>query len=344
MTTPRVDAPVRRRAAWLFLPLLLALGGCKVNLGDDQTYSCTTLVDCGGGGFVCVFDTGTDIGRCCHKTGADTCLPAGVDAGCTSDVTKDHDNCGQCFHRCQPIENCVAGLCIPSTETSCSDGVDNDHNGKTDCADTACEGRDCGNGCTCVSEMKREVNCGDGVDNDGDGQTDCADSDCGSELCGNGCACDNGGKVEIDCADGHDNDSDGLTDCADPDCAGLGCHTAPATYTCTAALVCACNGGSASPEDGGDSCRDGIDNDCNGATDCADQGCDLVSCNPDGGPGCVCAGHKPTELACGDLLDNDGDGLIDCADFLDCPEPVNCTVVTDAGTRGGTCGTDHACH
>src|SRR5262249_20594490 len=70
-----------------------------------------------------------------------------------------------------------------------------------------------------------ESSCTDGIDNDGDGKIDCADSDCEPKLkllngifyCPNGCDCPEA------CADGIDNDRDGKTDCADPDCAGHGC-------------------------------------------------------------------------------------------------------------------------
>ena len=53
----------------------------------------------------------------------------------------------------------------------CDDGIDNDLNGKTDCADAACKGND-----ACA-----EV-CDDGVDNDFDDKVDCADDDCSATL------------------------------------------------------------------------------------------------------------------------------------------------------------------
>ncbi len=79
-----------------------------------------------------------------------------------------------------------------------------------------------------------------------------------------------------DCADGVDNDCDGLTDCDDPTgCAaamecqlvcGNGYCTSPDEDRCTCALDC----GSPSVDETGAECFDGIDNDCNGLTDCAD--------------------------------------------------------------------------
>ncbi|NNF99955.1 MAG: hypothetical protein HKM93_11300, partial [Desulfobacteraceae bacterium] len=58
-----------------------------------------------------------------------------------------------------------------TTETSCTDGIDNDGDGFTDCLDSDCDGIS-----TC--EFGAETSCADGIDNDGDGFTDCLDSDC----------------------------------------------------------------------------------------------------------------------------------------------------------------------
>jgi Zn-dependent metalloprotease len=94
----------------------------------------------------------------------------------------------------------------PSTETSCTDGIDNDGDGAVDCADSDCVGN-----AACVPTT--ETNCSDGVDNDSDGAIDCADSDCvGKPVCLP--------ATETSCTDGVDNDGDGAIDCADSDCAG----------------------------------------------------------------------------------------------------------------------------
>jgi len=56
---------------------------------------------------------------------------------------------------CSPADNCASSC----TSGSCCDGVDNDHDGKTDLQEEACA-------------------CSDGIDNDGDGFIDGADFDC----------------------------------------------------------------------------------------------------------------------------------------------------------------------
>jgi hypothetical protein len=95
------------------------------------------------------------------------------------------------------------------TETNCSDGLDNDSDGYTDCLDSNCDSFSelitCGVGvcsntgeltCSGGSEINtcqpglpaenQEVTCNDELDNDCDGFTDCADSDCtlGADCCG----------------------------------------------------------------------------------------------------------------------------------------------------------------
>jgi len=63
-------------------------------------------------------------------------------------------------------------------------------------------------------------------------------------------------------------------------------------------------------------CNDGLDNDCDGFTDCQDS-----DCTGDIGPGggaCL-----PESEACSDGYDNDGDGYVDCAD-AECLGTLEC--------------------
>ncbi len=233
-------------------------------------------------------------------------------------------------------------------EVNCNDGLDNDTDGKIDCADPDCNLQRCGDWCVCKALKKTEQNCTDGLDNDGDGEIDCADEDCGGAGCGDGgCNCFNGQKTETGCADAIDNDGDALTDCADPDCEGHLCQAAPSTFTCSGG-TCGCNDGGVVAETGVH-CRDRVDNDCNGLTDCQEIACDMLSCSPDGGPGCFCVGGTAKETDCADRKDNDNDGFTDCGDALpdgggDCPVGTACTYLNAGGqVKTGACAADHLC-
>ncbi|MBN1495010.1 hypothetical protein JW911_04755 [Candidatus Peregrinibacteria bacterium] len=193
-----------------------------------------------------------------------------------------------------------AGDAQPTTETICNDGVDNDNDGKTDCADFDCVNHTGPNGMIC--EYQTETRCADGHDNDADGLTDCADPNCNNQSCGNGCACVGGEKTEhaSGCSDGIDNDGDTLVDCDDPNCLGyvntIGGWACDAT---TPGVIIETN------------CVDGVDNDGDGNTDCDDADCD-------GNPAC------PQTEICNDGVDNNANAYIDCID-ADCKNALRCT-------------------
>jgi hypothetical protein len=107
-------------------------------------------------------------------------------------------------------------------ESNCTDKVDNDKDGKVDCADTDCAG----------NAACKETNCTDKADNDADGKIDCADADCSANA-----ACQTP-ATEVSCVDKVDNDKDGKTDCADTDCA----KDAACVKTCSAAFPMSCGG------------------------------------------------------------------------------------------------------
>ncbi|MBX7097312.1 MAG: hypothetical protein K1X89_06355 [Myxococcaceae bacterium] len=346
---------------WLLLAsaagALLVLATCKVNLGDDKVYSCATDADCAGGGFVCA----PAGGYCCKPSGDEVC--DGIDNDCDGrvdnrnvsetcngedddcdgtvdngfDLQSDSKNCGTCGHVCKAAELCAGGACELQKEADCSDGLDNDSNGKTDCLDPACDARSCGLSCVCGSLGKHEVACANGADDDGDMATDCADDDCLGKSCGAGCQCAAGGvKRETSCFDALDNDGDGKLDCGDTDCDGGACTQAPLFWTCSTG-GCKCNGGAQVAEAGPVRCSDDVDNDCNGVKDCAETSCDMQPCNADGG--CLCTSKKKKETACDNLLDDDGDGAADCAD-TDCPASTPC-LKPDGGT--GACSATKTC-
>jgi hypothetical protein len=187
-------------------------------------------------------------------------------------------------------------ICVPEPEI-CDDTIDNDCDNQVDCNDP-----DCNDDLVNCPNLIEFPFCFDGLDNDSDGFTDCADrTDCDgvTETCGLGvCAstgsqCNNGTLIEAICTPGDptepgteltcdnnlDDDCDGLTDTNDPDCMACSdymnkgdCNMdpncewqgSPKNGMCVDAVVCTPTG----PELG--NCNDGIDNDCNGMTDCAD--------------------------------------------------------------------------
>ena len=210
----------------------------------------------------------------------------------------------------------------------CSDGLDNDGDGKIDYPADA--------GCYDAADSSEAGGvCDDGLDNDGDGKIDYpADPGCrfGWWSSETGGECDDGIDNDLDgfkdypadpgcqngfgtenpqCLDGLDNDGDGETDY-------------PADVGCTSQY-----GSNEGPV-----CNDGIDNDGDGQIDFpADPGCqsatssteapvclDGVSNDSDGlidypaDPGCQSQFSSTEAPACNDGADNDADTFIDMAD------------------------------
>jgi hypothetical protein len=204
---------------------------------------------------------------------------------------------------------------------------------KTPCSDRdrdGCLPPPCGEDCndTVAAVGCRGEACSDGRDNDCDGAADCRDTDCGRDDDLDGCArvpcgkdCDDGepsvGCRKETCGDGADNDCNGAADCEDGACGRDadrdGCLAPPCGNDCNDTVeAVGCRD---------ELCKDGRDNDCDGATDCRDtscgrdddlDGCVRVPCGKD------CDDQDPlvgcaTEL-CDDGRDNDCNGAADCAD------------------------------
>ncbi len=148
------------------------------------------------------------------------------------------------------------------------------------------------------SALAQEQQCDNGIDDDGDTVYDCGDNDCASSP-----ACKPDGRPENSdqrCTDWIDNDGDGQLDCDDSDCFAVGIYACEGSYDTmkrlaktggTSTTATPANndipelGAGMSVEDligtGSDNdgerndvaCSDGVDNDDDGRTDCADFGC-----------------------------------------------------------------------
>jgi hypothetical protein len=218
---------------------------------------------------------------------------------------------------------------LPQTESRCDDGLDDDGDGRVDCADPDCAG-------FLVCQSDGVEICDNGLDDDEDGKTDCRDNDCaGASACTK--------SLDEDCANGVDDDNDGRVDCMDPDCAHCP-HCRPQDEIC--------DNGQDDDEDGKTDCED--EQDCRQHIACRPQNScchthDTPGCFDASIEACVCAQNSyccemkwddicvaqvtefgcgeclpQTETACGNGIDDDGDGLLDCLDS-DCSQAASCS-------------------
>ncbi|MBI4457533.1 hypothetical protein HY633_01055 [Candidatus Uhrbacteria bacterium] len=244
---------------------------------------------------------------------------------CTDNFDNDADGLSDCYDNVSSPSGNPANTCwkqntgCPATETSCTDGIDNDYdqsyNSGYDAVPTTgknCQDYDCAGNPACPSNEAKtaggvdaEAQCFNTVDDDLDTKIDCSDPDCAGvvnpgnpdQMCH---------EKEFDlvqhyqfCANSFDDDGDVPIDCADTDCkrAFGSCGPCP------------------NREDFRyNSCADGSDNDSDNATqgfDCADPDCagKLGSLTL----GAQCATAESGAL-CKDGFDNDQDGSADCLD------------------------------
>ncbi len=215
-------------------------------------------------------------------------------------------------------------------ETNCTDGIDNDEDGDTDCRDS-----DCPQDASCEDAASDEI-CDDETDNDGDGLVDCDDIDCEADD-----ICKEPSNEREVCTDGVDNDEDGDVDCDDVDCQNddacrdpqpapepsmvlENCEEVCAAIVACPALVEACSSQDLTT----------AQDDCNRA--CQDEEARAMVLSLEG-LACedfeaqtlvglqdndLCTPVDPVEI-CDDETDNDGDGSTDCDDE-DCQDALAC--------------------
>lgn len=374
-------------------------GGVETSCTDLTDNDCDGLLDCADpdcitdpacvvcGDGICV----APLENSCNCA-ADCGTPPPAETGaCTDGMDNDCDFAIDCADtdchldiacmvcgngRCDPIEtscDCPADCGLPPSVEfgSCSDGMDNDCDGLSDCEDTDCSAdlvcMVCGNGncdvietpCTCSIDcgappMTEVGACTDGLNNDCDGLTDCADPDCTPDLacmvCGNGvcdpiedscsCAADCGTPPLTEtgsCTGGLDEDCDMLIDCDDPDCAGDSSCCTTVEIFCADGQDNDCDGcfDAADVDCGGleTNCANASDDDCDGFTDCADPDCidDLACC-------------EKNETLCSDGRDNDCDGCFDSADANCGGTETSCSDSTDNDCDGLTDCDDPDCN
>jgi hypothetical protein len=245
--------------------------------------------------------------------------------------SEDQLNCGTCGNRCEADNasaSCVMGLC----QFTCNSGFVPGDGGCVmpmvmmdgGVPDAGMEDGGVMDGGTCVpSPENTVVTCSDHIDNNCDMRIDCADPGCNgiTRLCTTSCntqgiqswdcttgvwgACTGDPGAEgtpATCSDGIDNDCDGKTDCADPKCQNVQvacnggvdiCAAGVKLWNCSTHLLGLCLPYVPLPE-APLLCGDGLDNDCNGKTDCDDSACAGKSC----GLGKVCCPDHTCRSGC----------------------------------------------
>jgi hypothetical protein len=267
--------------------LVVGLVSCRSSVNPDQhRFSCSVDEDCGAGWECRPQFSG---GGLCYRTGecVDTETCNGGDENCDGRVDEDFPERGTPCLTDLPGE-CAAGTVVcqvgalacaqtkqPSTE-ACN-GLDDDCNGIVDdpfdfsSDELHCGGcfRTCDAGTSCLAGRCDETSCDDGVDNDLDSRTDCEDDGCFGQPCLTPMPptwrC---GVVTL--SGGPDGGSDaGLGDAGLED-AGLDGGASDAGVA-DAGQVRGCFPPEAD-------CANGLDDDGDGLTDCADLDCDGRTC------------------------------------------------------------------
>jgi Putative metal-binding motif len=276
-----------------------ALAACTDNDGDG--YGNPGSADCANGAATDCNDGNADV----HPGAAEMCN--GIDDNCNGSTDEGFTFFGL-NQSTQMVENlplgvsCVQGLgiCQAVGTVVCS----------TDHLSAVCSAVP---GPAAVEGPTGAASCFDYSDNDCDGLVDHADPDCiGPEIC-NGFDDNNDGQIDegfmlgVSCSVGTGVcENFGVTVCK-PDGSGTTCNATPSSPKVEGPA-------------GSAKCKDGLDNDCDGAIDLADSDCQTAE---------LCDG-----------IDNNGDGMID-ETFTDLGQ--SCSTGTGAcqGSGQKVCSADH---
>lgn len=220
----------------------------------------------------------------CSFLGPECTINADCDDGnaCTSDTCVSES----CVH--DPIANCCGNGACESGEdcNSCS----------SDCF--AGSGASCGNGICETADGEDCQSCSadcNGVTSGRPSNRYCCGNDvtCGDSRCtGSGNTCSSSPGVGSCCGDGVCEGSEDTANCEIdcPDLCGNG--------TCDAGEdQCNCAADCGNPPTSEGNCTDGLDNDCDGATDCSDNDCS-------NDPACSCGGNKASCSSNSDCCSN----------------------------------------
>jgi subtilisin family serine protease len=234
----------------------------------DAVVGCVyTPVDCDDGN-ACTVDEVASDGGC--RYGA---LDCGDGDACTIDRCDPSAGCRSDPQVCPDGESCADGLCLPpvcNADGVCDEGEDC-NNCAEDCPGV--EGAVCGNGRCDAGNGEDCLVCPDDCAGEQNGRPD------GRFCCGAG-----GGERPVGCNDTRCNRSGfacvestvPASCCGDGFCEG-------AETNCDCAVDC---GPVEETEDAGTTCRDAVDNDCDGASDCDDSDCAddplCIECDHDG--------------------------------------------------------------